>query len=80
MNERYLFRGRRETGIDKGEWIIGYYTGYDRIANIKSISNREVEIDSATLGQCTAEHRLPTNHLYYRLIDKLRCKWNIFMS
>ena len=56
MNDRYLFRGKR---LDNGEWVEGHYVHednkhgicYNPYDGIKAV--RWVEIDPATLGQCT---------------------------
>ena len=62
MNERYLFRGKND-----GEWfigslhvcsktnhhhIIGKFAG-DEVAEINLVYNDVVEVDPATVGQCT---------------------------
>ena len=56
MNDRYLFRGKR---LDNGEWVQGHYVYeddkngicYNPHDGIKIV--RWIEIDPATLGQCT---------------------------
>ena len=53
---RALWRGKR---VDNGEWMTGYYVGKlgcdDRhtICDIDCLVGVRVEIDPATLGQCT---------------------------
>ena len=48
MKERYLFRGKR---VDNGEWVQGCYLGFER--PFMYTDTGPVEVDSATVGQCT---------------------------
>lgn len=66
MNERYLFRGKR---IDNGEWVVGYYFCFTHpdarhdhhfiiplgtdLSKGRAIEDIQVEVDTATVGQCT---------------------------
>jgi len=50
MNDRYLFRGRRLDKGNEGEWIIGYI---QMRPTHKNPVIDYVQVDPATVGQCT---------------------------
>lgn len=77
MEERYLFRGRL---VDNGEWVYG--TGVTDFLNVYPNENNKlwlwsdyswVEIDPATLGQCTGHKYIDDSLMFEGNRAKFHC-------